>query len=663
MQKGKRNIIGLFIAMILILFGSIGQKVFMTNFGKTEVKEQHIITQSGYDLTMNTYIPQNATDKNRAPAAIIVHGGNDDKHLMTRYALEIARRGNVAVAIDMYSHGESEWLPDSEWLTAGRGVYDAVREIYDWPFVDTDRISLVGYSRGGKACGEALEIDNKELNAVKNIYLIFSDPIYKNENGFTDVYGARNVAVLADKYDEFFFTEKANDTGVYSNDANRFMKTLTSPVNYVENPSAQSFLNFGEDPHGQEKRLENTVYKKTYGDITATREIRTMGGDHMQGHYNPRCINEMLDFFARVEPSVIGINSGSSLYLGYDLSALVGIVGLCMFIVFTASLFVEKSSFFAEIGNRIPQIIKVSGKRAVMWYWISVLCNTVTCIFAVWWVNKIKLSAWNDSVFQSARFVYIPTICMVVTILMIAIGVFIFKKTHSLQGIEAKEAAGRLVLSNRSVLKTLLLGLLTVVLLYIVIFAIKYFVGTTFKFTLWGLETFAAGRIPFMILIAPMFVMFYVAAAMNNDGLNYNSILGCNKTMNGILTALFSALPMGLVMFYFYGRFLITGWNPMFGGNAAAGSNIYQFPMLIFVMVLLCRKIYEKTGNLYLGAIITGCITAIITASVCEIRVPEADAAFHVNLIMPVLMVGVIIMMVWAIRFYKKVLQNNKTEA
>lgn len=433
-------------------------------------------------------------------------------------------------------------------------------------------------------------------------------------------------------------------------------------INFVENPSAQSFLYFGTDPDGQEKRLANTVYEKLYGDITATREIRTMGGDHMQGHYNPRCIREMLDFFARVEPSVIGVDSGCSLYLGYDLFALVGIIGIFLFIVFVTALFVDRCGFFAEIGGEIPQISMVSDKKAVLWYWISVLVNTLISIFAIWWVNKIKLSAWNDSVFQSAKLVYIPTICMVVTIFMILMGVIVFKKTHLLQSAEAKEKAHRLILSREKVLKTLLLGILVVVVLYVVIFSVKYFVGTTFKFTLWGFETFTAGRIPFMILIAPMFIMFYVAAAMNNDGLGYNNILGSNKTINGILTALISAIPMGLVMIYFYGRFRITGWNPMFGGNVAAGSNIYQFPMLVFVMVLLCRKIYEKTGNLYLGGIITGCITAIMTASVCEIRVPEADASFHVNMVMPILMVIVAAVMIWAILFYKKVVQTGGNE-
>lgn len=657
--KGIKNTVGLLIAVVLILVGSIGQKLCMSNLGKTEVEERIIISESGYTLAMDSYIPQNATKEKPAPVIIFIHGGNDDKNLMTRYAMETARRGYVSVTFDMYSHGESEWLPDSEWLTAGRGAYDAVREVYNWPFVDKEKISLMGYSRGGKAAGEALEMDNQELNCIKNIYLLFSDPIYKDSEGFTDVYGARNIAVLADKYDEFFFTEKENDTGVYSNDANRFMETLTSPVNYVENPSAQSFLYFGEDPEGKELRAENTVYEKEYDGITATREIRTMGGDHMQGHYNGKCIIDMLDFFARVEPSPIDINSGSGLYLGYDIFGLVGMIGMLMLLAFIAFIFVERIEFFKSVEQKRPQIALVTGKKNVLLFWTGVIINTITCIFAIWWVNKIQLSAYHDFVFRSARFVYIPAICMIMTVLMILVSVVIFRNTHDLSGDEAKVAATKIVLPWKVVLKTFLLGFIAIVIFYLVAFVVRYFMGTIFKFTLWGFPVFGSGRIPFMILMAPMFVAFYIATSMSNDALGYSSILGKNRTVNNLLTALLAALPMGLVMIYFYGKFRLTGWNPMFGGNSATGSNVYIFPMIVFVLVLLCRKVYEKTGNIYLGAMIAGCLNSAMTVSTCEIRIPEEGEAFSVSPIMLGLMVVVAVALILGIKFFYKLLKED----
>ena len=657
-MKKSRNTIGVLFAVILILAGSIGEWCFMTNFGKTSVQERKIIAQSGNGVAMNTFIPQNATAENKAPAVIIVHGGNDDKDLMTRYALELARRGYVAVAIDMYSHGDSEWLPDSQWLTAGRGSYDTVREVVEWPFVDAGNISMMGYSRGGKACGEALELDNQELNVIKNIFVLFSDPIYKNEQGFTDVYGPRNIAVLADKYDEFFFTEKAEDTGTYSNDKNKYLQTLTSPVTYIENASAQSFLHFGQDPEGLEKRSAGTIYEKEYDGITATREIKTMGGDHMQGHYNPVCITTMLDFFARVSPSVTGVNSGSPLLLGYDLSALGAMVGFLLLLVFGAALVVEKTTYFKGLMGAEPQITEVSGRQDRIWYWVTVAGGVLVTIAIIWWANKMKLGSWNDSVFRSAKFVFVPILCILGAVFTLIVNTLMLKKKNPEQTRELIKS--RILIGRQGILKTFLLALLAVVVFYIIIFAGKYFLGITYKFTLWGFQTFSVGRVPYMILVFPMLVLFYVATAITNDGFGYSSILSRNKMFNSILTAFISALPMGAVMLYFYARFWITGWNPMFGGNAAAGAGIYQLPMIIFVMVLISRKLFEKTGNIYLGAFIAGMLTSIMTCSVCEIRIPEQDAPFKVSPLIIGFIFFAYAVFIFCLKYYQNVTSKER---
>lgn len=237
-KKLSRPLISLIVSIALIIVGIAGSFILQTNSGKTTIRNVTIESESGHTLAMDVYIPENATAETPAPAIFVQHGGNNNKEEMQHYCIELARRGYVAIGVDMYGMGESEPLPDSEWLTQGRGLYDAVRYGVTLPYVDTDRVSLLGYSRGGKAAGEALQCDNDSLNVVKAIFLIHSDPIVRNSEGYTDVYGARDVAVLADKNDEFFFSEKANDNGTYSNDANKYAANLSSPAEYVINNSA-----------------------------------------------------------------------------------------------------------------------------------------------------------------------------------------------------------------------------------------------------------------------------------------------------------------------------------------------------------------------------------------------------------------------------------------
>lgn len=175
-KKLSRPLISLIVSIALIIVGIAGSFILQTNSGKTTIRNVTIESESGHTLAMDVYIPENATAETPAPAIFVQHGGNNNKEEMQHYCIELARRGYVAIGVDMYGMGESEPLPDSEWLTQGRGLYDAVRYGVTLPYVDTDRVSLLGYSRGGKAAGEALQCDNDSLNVVKAIFLIHSDP-------------------------------------------------------------------------------------------------------------------------------------------------------------------------------------------------------------------------------------------------------------------------------------------------------------------------------------------------------------------------------------------------------------------------------------------------------------------------------------------------------
>jgi len=149
-KKLSRPLISLIVSIALIIVGIAGSFILQTNSGKTTIRNVTIESESGHTLAMDVYIPENATAETPAPAIFVQHGGNNNKEEMQHYCIELARRGYVAIGVDMYGMGESEPLPDSEWLTQGRGLYDAVRYGVTLPYVDTDRVSLLGYSRGAR---------------------------------------------------------------------------------------------------------------------------------------------------------------------------------------------------------------------------------------------------------------------------------------------------------------------------------------------------------------------------------------------------------------------------------------------------------------------------------------------------------------------------------
>ena len=354
MKKTKK---WLLITAIICIIGIIGSGVLQTGGGSTKIENVNYLTQSGYQQGLDIYIPKNATAETPAATIFVQHGGNNNKEEMQHYCIELARRGYVVVDVDMYGMGESAVLPDSEWLIQGRGLYDAVRYAVSLPYVDSDRIGLLGYSRGGKAAGEALECDNAQLNVVKAIFLIHSDPIVRHNDGYTDVYGARDIAVLADKNDEFFFSEKAGDNGTYSNDANKYAANLSSPAEYIINNSAQSFLYFGEDPaNTPEQRVAETVYSKTYDDgRVGTREINVSNETHMTGWWSPLVMRHVLTFFDRVLPMNSGIAATSYTYTVWNAFKAAALLGLVFFV----------ASLIAYLVSAVPAL-QTAGEALIL---------------------------------------------------------------------------------------------------------------------------------------------------------------------------------------------------------------------------------------------------------------------------------------------------------
>lgn len=619
-QKQQRKWLCILISLILIAVGITGSKLLQTNFGKTDIRNVTIESQSGYTLSMDLYIPENATGETPAPTILVQHGGNNNKEEMQHYCIELARRGYVAVGVDMYGMGESQPLSDAEWLTQGRGLYDAVRYAVTLPYVDTDRISLLGYSRGGKAAGEALECDNADLNVVKAIFLIHSDPIVRNSEGYTDVYGARDIAVLADKNDEFFFSEKANDDGTYSNDANKYAANLSSPAEYVINNSAQSFLYFGEDPaNTTEQRVAETVYEKDYDGTVGTRQIFVSNETHMSGWYSTLVMNRVLQFFDRVMPTDSGLGVSDYTYTVWNVFKLIALAGLVMFGASLMILLVTRTNVFKAADNGAQELRPVAGRSGHLWFWGIQLVGIVLCILIIRFLNVKGLASYRDAVFRSANPIYhglIALLCGAVTIILCTVWYVCYGKKHDFE----LNTAGYST-TWKAFGRTVAVALISVASMLLIVYLVDYLFDVNFLFIFWGFMKFGANRIPGMLLVAPLYILYYVVMSVSVNSFNFTRTLGKWKWLSNLLISFLSTIPTLFVLCYVYGIFKATGSNPMFGGLASAATAVYAFPGFVFVAILVCRIIYQKTGNPYLGGILCGIMAAISEWGICEIRV------------------------------------------
>jgi len=107
------------------------------------------IPADGYNLKGLLYVPREAHPDNPRPAIIVTHGISNTKEAVSCLALELAREGFVALALDLAGHGESGGT-----LSVGDpsfGVSAALEYLRSLDYVDRGLIGLVGHSLGAGA--------------------------------------------------------------------------------------------------------------------------------------------------------------------------------------------------------------------------------------------------------------------------------------------------------------------------------------------------------------------------------------------------------------------------------------------------------------------------------------------------------------------------------
>ena len=104
--KVKRPL-ALLLALLLGIFGCMMiAHGIQTDHGAVSVSEGTIDTAEG-TLTYKLYVPETATEDQPAPGVLLLHGYQNDHETCGAYAIELARRGVVVMALDEYGHGST----------------------------------------------------------------------------------------------------------------------------------------------------------------------------------------------------------------------------------------------------------------------------------------------------------------------------------------------------------------------------------------------------------------------------------------------------------------------------------------------------------------------------------------------------------------------------
>ncbi len=203
------------LCLLVTLASSLTAFFVQNDFGRVEVRIVTILDENGLTVTGKLYRPVAATEGSPAPAVLLLHGMNNDKDTEGPAALELARRGIVALALDQTGHGDSETgAPLLELYLGGAGTLGAnasYQYLKSLAFVDATRTGLVGHSMGAmvarllartnpdhravviQAGGPANLTEEDYMHNYLNVWPLYEELFYKGDrasflaNGLTQI--------------------------------------------------------------------------------------------------------------------------------------------------------------------------------------------------------------------------------------------------------------------------------------------------------------------------------------------------------------------------------------------------------------------------------------------------------------------------------------------
>ncbi|MFB2585870.1 alpha/beta hydrolase family protein [Herbiconiux liukaitaii] len=604
----RRNAIWLAVALALCLLSALGSSLVQTAGGHVAVKDMRWETSSGETLSALLFKPDTATDENKAPAIVVSHGWWNNREMQDANYVELARRGYVVVSVDLYGHGNSEPLANVDIPVNGTGMYDAVKLVADLPYVDTERIGVTGHSNGARAANYSVVADNAaETPLISSVLLVDNEAFYQDDDGaYTNIYGSRDVGLVADQYDEFFFR---------SYDANGV--AVTAPRDFVGTPNAQSFLNFGADPTagGTEDRGVGEFYTDTIDGTEAERILYTPAQTHPWGPFSKQTVSDVVAYFDHTLGAPNPIDAGTQVWQWKEFFNALGLVGFGIFLVaFARALLFTRA--FAGLRRTEIEPARPQTRKGLVWFWATMAVSAVVSgatYIALSQNETIAGLAFNSvpSLFPQGAVFFIALWAAInggAALLIMLVSYFVIGRKA---GVDLR--AGGMLPGWKKFFQAILLGLVTVVAAFGIVAAVDYFFTSDFRLWVIAIKWFTPDKVPLALLVLPLFLLYFFANSIAVNVFN-RFTLGGREWINTAVLALFNALaPIVLVVVQYTVFFTSGELVPGFGGI----YSIWLFPVIVILAVaaVVSRKLYRVTNNPYLGGFIMAATVSLVSVT------------------------------------------------
>ncbi len=650
LRKNKKSLLMLAIALAVILVSSFFASMVQSAGYKSSVTDLRNETNSGvlYDANGNPtetkvqgkvasgilFVPNTATEENPAPAVVLTHGYLNNRELQLQNAIELARRGFVVLTIDRGGHGNNEIDSDKNAMMNTDGLYDSAKYLYNLSYVDKARIGISGHSMGGYTTAMTLVQDAKVG--------IISAGLIQGWSTFIAAGPNVSVGILKAMDDEFFFTSKFADG------------TASISREYLHSTGAASFVGIPKTEWGTSKDSINiksgdkyvggSVIDVTQGEKASApfRVIYEANEIHPLNHFSVESAGYVVDFFyaAFGTPANNGvIGSGNQIWWVKEMFSLIGLAAFFFLIFPVVSLLLTLPCFASLRKTEELDLdvglgsIKKGGLHGITKTVTYFAGGVATMLFGGFIFRKAYTTYAGKGMISPSDYFPQDTTGSVANWALVCAGFALFVMlvvwaiNFGVGKLAKKLGKEEVAVGNPfrcakidliSFVKTALLTLLVVGLLYAVVF-INWGIWTV-DFRIWTLDVkvFNLNMIPTMFRYSWVFFIFYAISAMGNAGFRLKDL---PEWATIAINAFFNAFGILLVILIQYITFRSTGvlWQK----DMALGY-IVVFPMVavLAIATIISRVLYKKTGNIWLGAMINALLFTIITVANTATSIP-----------------------------------------
>jgi len=591
----------LWILLAIVILSSFAASRIQTSGGDIQVYDIKIPAQNGQWIVGDLFRPRSATSDNPAPLVVVVPGFQRSKEALSNTAIELARRGIVAISIDPYAQGGSSVsMSRIAATTEGYGMFavvDYAASTSNLNYIDKTRIGATGHSAGGNAAIRGANYYGREAQRTgqpSKLHSVYMSGyvLTLREEVLKDV--RSNVGVSYAFYDE----------GAFRNE----LKNADMRVA----PEALRTINMARDP--ALPPVEVVELGRYYGNVE-DRTLRVVHNERILHPFQPYIVEataNQIEYFEHVFGLKPGLSSLNQVWQWKELFSLISLVAAVVMLI-PAGQAMLRLPMFASLVRPVPAPLpRPSGRGRVIFWGTFAIGALIACFSFIPMAELSQVLFVNASTRVQTWFFpqRMNNAVMMWAVLNGTVGFLMFWMSYRFHGRHhgVRPEMWGAKISLPELLRTFLLALSLYASYYLLLFLMYYMFHVDYRFLFMGVRTFRAEELWLLVMYVPFFFLFFLSSSLRVNAAMRTE--GQPEWKGMLLGGIGNSIGLLLIVIVQYVTFWWTGTVYWTDGWLYVNLLFAVVPMM-FVLPYFNRFFFRMTGRIYLGPMVT-CLVFIM---------------------------------------------------